>query len=201
VYDVGAEINPGIALQLRYYFKPQKISTPLSKRETEVLQLLADGVNYKMITDKLFLSFTTVNTHVITIEDKCAMNEIPYEKAEQQINRYQTNIAQLNCEIAELKSQETNYMKYIKFGTTLLSNIDVYFKEAKFENRLRILSSIFPEKMIFENDKYRTVRENEFLAQMSNVYKVLNNTGNEKVGNNADLSNFALPVGLEPTTL
>jgi DNA-binding NarL/FixJ family response regulator len=64
VYDGGAEINPGIALQVRYYFKPQKISTPLSKRETEVLQFLADCVSYKMITDKLLLSFNTVNTHV-----------------------------------------------------------------------------------------------------------------------------------------
>jgi hypothetical protein len=55
--------------------------------------------------------------------------------------------------------------------------------------------------MIFENDKYRTVREDEFLSQMSNVYKVFNNTGNEKVGKNTDFSILAPPAGLEPATL
>jgi hypothetical protein len=39
------------------------------------------------------------------------------------------------------------------------------------------------------------------LAQMSNVYKVFNNTGNEKVGDNADLSSLAPQSGLEPETL
>ena len=64
VYDGGAVMNPGIALKVLEFFQPQKISNPLSKRETEVLQLLAEGMSYKMVADKLFLSFNTVNTHV-----------------------------------------------------------------------------------------------------------------------------------------
>ena len=44
--------------------------TPLSKRETEVLELLSNGLSYKMIADKLFLSFNTVNSHVKKIYEK-----------------------------------------------------------------------------------------------------------------------------------
>ena len=76
VYDGGAVMNPGIALKVLDYFKPQKINNPLSKRETEVLELLAQGISYKMIADKLFLSFNTVNTHVKHIYEKLHVSSI-----------------------------------------------------------------------------------------------------------------------------
>jgi len=39
-----------------------------------VLQLLAEGMSYKMVADKLFLSFNTVNTHVKHIYEKLHVN-------------------------------------------------------------------------------------------------------------------------------
>ncbi|MBP6431555.1 MAG: response regulator transcription factor [Ferruginibacter sp.] len=76
VYDGGAVMNPGIALKVLDYFQPQKVNNPLSKRETEVLELLAQGISYKMIADKLFLSFNTVNTHVKHIYEKLHVSSI-----------------------------------------------------------------------------------------------------------------------------
>ena len=70
VYEGGAVMNPSIALKVLDYFHPTKIDNPLSVRETEVLKLLADGLSYKMIADKLFLSFNTVNSHVKHIYEK-----------------------------------------------------------------------------------------------------------------------------------
>lgn len=76
VYDGGAVMNPGIALKVLEYFKPNKVNNPLSKRETEVLQLLAEGISYKMVADKLFLSFNTVNTHVKNIYQKLHVSSL-----------------------------------------------------------------------------------------------------------------------------
>lgn len=42
----------------------------LSERETEVLQLLVDGYNYRSIAEKLFLSTHTVRKHIANIYDK-----------------------------------------------------------------------------------------------------------------------------------
>ncbi len=70
VYEGGAVMNPSIALKVLDYFHPTKIDNPLSVRETEVLKLLSDGLSYKMIADKLFLSFNTVNSHVKHIYEK-----------------------------------------------------------------------------------------------------------------------------------
>lgn len=76
VYDGGAVMNPGIALKVLEFFQPQKINSPLSKRETEVLKLLSEGMSYKMVADKLFLSFNTVNTHVKHIYEKLHVSSL-----------------------------------------------------------------------------------------------------------------------------
>jgi DNA-binding NarL/FixJ family response regulator len=70
VYDGGAVINPSIAQKVLDFFKPQKLNSPLSARENEVLFLLAEGNSYKMIAEKLGIGFTTVNTYTKRIYEK-----------------------------------------------------------------------------------------------------------------------------------
>ncbi|MFN8250671.1 MAG: response regulator transcription factor [Ferruginibacter sp.] len=76
VYEGGAVMNPGIALKVLEFFQPQKVDNPLTNRETEVLKLLAEGLSYKMVADKLFLSFNTVNTHVKHIYEKLHVSSL-----------------------------------------------------------------------------------------------------------------------------
>lgn len=76
VYDGGAVMNPGIALKVLEFFQPRQVSNPLSKRETEVLKLLSEGMSYKIVADKLFLSFNTVNTHVKHIYEKLHVSSL-----------------------------------------------------------------------------------------------------------------------------
>ena len=70
VNEGGAVMNPGIAQKVLDFFKPKQIENPLSEREKEVLVLLAEGLSYKMIADRLGLSFHTVNTHTKNIYEK-----------------------------------------------------------------------------------------------------------------------------------
>jgi DNA-binding NarL/FixJ family response regulator len=70
VYEGGAVMNPGIAQKVLDFFQPKKIENPLTDRETQVLTLLAEGLSYKMIADRLALSFHTVNTHAKNIYEK-----------------------------------------------------------------------------------------------------------------------------------
>lgn len=70
VNEGGAVMNPGIAQKVLDFFQPKKVNNPLSERETEVLTLLAEGLSYKMVADKLGLSFHTVSTHAKNIYEK-----------------------------------------------------------------------------------------------------------------------------------
>jgi two-component system, NarL family, nitrate/nitrite response regulator NarL len=76
VYEGGAVMNPGIAQKVLQYFHPQKKEHPLTNRETQVLELLAEGLSYKMVADKLFLSFNTVNTHIKHIYEKLHVSSL-----------------------------------------------------------------------------------------------------------------------------
>lgn len=70
VAEGGAVMNPGIAQKVLNFFQPKKLDNPLSERETQVLTLLAEGLSYKMVADRLGLSFHTVSTHAKNIYEK-----------------------------------------------------------------------------------------------------------------------------------
>jgi DNA-binding NarL/FixJ family response regulator len=65
-YNGGAPMSTNIArLVVKSFHK--SISSPLSPRETEVLQFLAKGKSYSMIADELFIDKETVRTHIKNI--------------------------------------------------------------------------------------------------------------------------------------
>lgn len=72
----GAAMNPVIAQKVLDYFKPKEIQNPLSPKETEVLSFLAEGLSYKMVADKLGISYTTVNTHAKRIYEKLHISSL-----------------------------------------------------------------------------------------------------------------------------
>lgn len=73
--DAGdAAMSPSIAKKVIDYFKPQKITSPLSPKEQQVVQGLVDGLSYKMIADQLLISVNTVNYHIRNIYKKLQVN-------------------------------------------------------------------------------------------------------------------------------
>ncbi|MBP6619772.1 MAG: response regulator transcription factor [Leadbetterella sp.] len=76
VYEGGAMMNPGIAQKVLDYFKPKPLKSPLSSKELEVLEMLSDGLSYKMIADRLGVSYNTVNTHTKRIYEKLHISSL-----------------------------------------------------------------------------------------------------------------------------
>jgi DNA-binding NarL/FixJ family response regulator len=74
-YKGGTPITPCIAKKIIQQFQLQnKTGSPddynLTAKETEVLRLLADGMSYKMIADKLNIGYDTAHTHIKSIYRK-----------------------------------------------------------------------------------------------------------------------------------
>jgi len=79
VFHGGAYMTPSIALKVMNYFgKPDKKQDDfhLSAREKEVLKCLTDGLSYKMIADKLGVTYFTVNAHVKKIYEKLHVHSL-----------------------------------------------------------------------------------------------------------------------------
>lgn len=70
VVEGGAVMNPAIAKKVLDYFKPSDKKSILSPKENEVLALLSEGLSYKMVADKLGVSYTTINTHTKRMYEK-----------------------------------------------------------------------------------------------------------------------------------
>jgi len=69
----GSPMTPQIARRVLESFKRPAVNDDihmLTKRETEMLGLLAKGLRYKEIADKLCISPTTVRTHIYNIYQK-----------------------------------------------------------------------------------------------------------------------------------
>ena len=57
---------------------PEKVATPnshgLTLRESDVLRLLTRGLSSALIAEQLFISLTTVNSHIRTIYNKLGVS-------------------------------------------------------------------------------------------------------------------------------
>ena len=77
VADGGAFFTPSIAKKILNNFQQQPLHAEfimLSEKEKEVLKHLVDGLSYKMIADKLNLSFHTIHSHIKNIYEKLHVN-------------------------------------------------------------------------------------------------------------------------------
>ncbi len=69
----GAPMSPRIARQFIKSFQ-RNYKSPLTARETEVLELLSSGKSYSVIADELFVSKATVRAHIRNIYEKLKVN-------------------------------------------------------------------------------------------------------------------------------
>jgi DNA-binding NarL/FixJ family response regulator len=74
LHNGGSPMSANIARKLVTVFREKETSEipveTLSKRETEILQLLSKGLLYKEIADKLSISVSTVRQHIHKIYEK-----------------------------------------------------------------------------------------------------------------------------------
>lgn len=78
LYHGGAPMSARIARKVVHSFQSepshQKEAYQLTTRESEILYALVDGLSYKKIAEKYFISISTVRTHIMHIYEKLHVN-------------------------------------------------------------------------------------------------------------------------------
>jgi hypothetical protein len=59
----------------------------------------------------------------------------------------------LNLQISDLEISDTAFQKYARYGMSLLKDLTWYFQEAGLEAKRKLLGSIFPAKLTFQDGK------------------------------------------------
>ena len=124
------------------------------------------------------------------------MNEIERDSYAFMKPRFKEEIQNLKEKLSDLESKETNYTRYLNSGINLLQNLRYYYEAASLPNKQKLIGSIFPESLIIENGKCRTVRENEVIRILKGFEKDLKRKDRE----NPSLSCLVAPAGIEPAS-
>lgn len=112
-----------------------------------------------------------------------------------------SEIQRLQIQISRLKYTDTNFMKYCRYGMSLLSNLDFHYQQATPYVRKKLLGSIFTGKLVFENGKYRTTGLNEAIALIGKFQQEFEHKKAERLDISDKTFGNVPRIGLEPTHL
>ena len=110
------------------------------------------------------------------------------------------NINRLEVQLTSQNSSIPNVDPLLSKALSNISQLDKLYEEASTEGKRKIIGSIFPEKLTFENNEVRTTKINEALRLMLLFYKELYNKKRGQNQQNTDLSSYVIPEGFEPST-
>ena len=122
-----------------------------------------EGLKEKKIQDCL-KSISNSENRLKSIDDKFINNTLDIENYTRITNSLKNDIKQSNEELTLLSETETNLDKQLKYGINFISHLDYYYINAPLELKGKITSSIFPEKLIFDENKYRTINKNSLVS-------------------------------------
>jgi site-specific DNA recombinase len=114
--------------------------------------------------------------------------------------RYEMQNRQLERKQQELAAMDDNLKGYISHGVTLLKNLPEYYQRAALTAKRQIIGSIFPEKLIFEENTYRTTRRNEVVDLICRTAKGLKENKKREAPLSEGLPSLVAKGGIEPPT-
>ena len=177
------------------------------KPEKEVCQLFEVILDdyYKTNKDKKFQQIKKAEEEISNLKSR---KKILVDKLVNQVindsdfklynNSLEKDIYEREQEIITLSDYEKELSQYIEFGLSLMQNLDVLYEKADITIRGNLLSSIFEEKLEFEEDKYRTPT---FTEGFNYIYQEINKLEAvyKKKRDNSEVVSRKVPgMGLEP---
>ena len=81
--------------------------------------------------------------------------------------RYEESINHLSIEKIDVQSFDDTFQEYLNFGLSIVENIDIYYNEGDEKTKQKIIGSIFPEKLVYDENDYRTNRVNELVKLLT----------------------------------
>ena len=96
-------------------------------------------------------------------EDKFCEGLLTSDAYERITERYDKQVKQLQERITLLQSDTTELRDKIDYSVNIIANLGLFMKKAPVQTKCKILSSMFPQKIEFDGEKYRTQSYNKVL--------------------------------------
>ena len=138
------------------------------------------------------------NHRIKILQDLYVDGNLSVEDYNSMRSRYSSDKASTEIKLDEIKTIKSGLNKSLEKGIGILSNLGKMFEKADLTDKKRILSSIFPENLVFDGKKCRTPRINEILRLILLTDNNKQNTKNGQISEFLDLSAQVEIKGVEP---
>ena len=140
-----------------------------------------------------------VSHNQMLLTEKYGLNKIREDVYNKIMDNYERELVDLRASKAELGDYQEDLDKFVSFGLTLLANLDVFYKNADIDTKIKLLGSIFSEKLQFFENSFRTLSFNDAVALLCRYNKDFGSLGKKKGETFKSLSRSVPEVGIEPT--
>ncbi|WP_456441126.1 hypothetical protein [Psychroserpens sp.] len=113
----------------------------------------------------------------------------------------QKKLNDLNVEWVKIKGLNKDIEEYLRLGISFMHGIDKLYKSSPSNIKKKITGSIFPQKLIFLKNKYRTTSLDSFIALILSKHKPFKRLEIENPTISGGKSMKAPPLRLELRTL
>jgi site-specific DNA recombinase len=145
-------------------------------------------------------SIDKVKAKIDSTEDKFIENHIDLDTYKNLKDRYKREMDELEDRLTILKTESKQFFDDLTQSLSIIENLDYYYNKASTEEKRQILAILFPEKLVFENNQYRTHLDNLFISAMVNKIKGFERGEIKKDDISVVLASLAPRTGFEPVT-
>jgi hypothetical protein len=158
-------VNQKFLLFLKSLTVPQKILDIYHAILRDVFKQ-SDGERMSMIQDTT-QEMAKVEARIHAADDSFFDQTIDKETYQAAKSRYNTQLAELKAKRTHLELAGINIDSRISYGLCLLRDLPAAYAKASTAVKQKLIGSIFPEKLVFEQGVYKTQRINKFFEILS----------------------------------
>ncbi|MFP5437262.1 MAG: recombinase family protein [Bacteroidia bacterium] len=140
-----------------------------------------------------------VDHNQMLLTEKYGLDKIKEDVYNKLMDNYEKELVDLRALKAELGDFQEDLDKFVSFGLTLLVNLDIFYKKANIDTKMKLLGSIFVEKLQFFEDSFRTLPFNDAIVLLCKYNKDFQRLENKKGDSFSKVSRSVPGVGIEPT--
>ena len=157
------------------------------------------NVENRKEAEKLREQTNTINKRIERARDMYIDGELSKSEKDEAVTRYQKEIEKLQQRIDILSNpNRANIEPKLSYSISLLDNMEHFIRDAPVETKIKLLGSIFTEKIEFDGENYRTKGYNKVLDL---IYQQTNELREppKKIGERNDSFSNSVPrAGVEP---
>ena len=163
----------------------EELSQKSAKSQQDELRKLQDEVS-------------SLEKRLNNIEDKFLDGDIDKDTFHRMKGRTESEMNTLKRKIETIQSCKKSLTPQLNYSFSLLNNLDRVFLEAPVETKIKMLGSMFPEKIEFDGSKYRTASYNKVLDLIYQDTNKLRGEVKKKSGLSDENPDSVPRAGVEP---